>query len=96
MLIALVVGLGGLWIGACIWRRRYLKKKEALKHQNRQSGSAVHHSWGPDAAQRHLGSGPPIGSSPAVNDSRAAGSFMPGAQAAAVEEKPRRKFFGGR
>lgn len=30
MLVILVVGITGIWIGACIWRRKYLRKKDRL------------------------------------------------------------------
>jgi hypothetical protein len=28
MLVILVVGIAAIWIGACVWRRRYLRKKD--------------------------------------------------------------------
>jgi hypothetical protein len=40
MLVILVVGIAGIWIGACIWRRRYLRKRELQK----QAGATD--SWG--------------------------------------------------
>ncbi|KAM0457388.1 hypothetical protein ACHAPV_003300 [Trichoderma viride] len=40
MLVILVVGIAGIWIGACIWRRRYLRKRELRK----QAG--LTDSWG--------------------------------------------------
>lgn len=27
-LVIMVVGIVGIWIGACVWRRRYLRKKD--------------------------------------------------------------------
>ncbi|TPX16182.1 uncharacterized protein E0L32_004177 [Thyridium curvatum] len=27
-IVVMVVGIAGIWIGACIWRRRYLRKKD--------------------------------------------------------------------
>ena len=27
-LVVMVVAIAGIWIGACIWRRRYLRKKD--------------------------------------------------------------------
>lgn len=27
-LVVMVVGIAGIWIGLCIWRRRYLRKKD--------------------------------------------------------------------
>ncbi|KJZ72118.1 hypothetical protein HIM_08491 [Hirsutella minnesotensis 3608] len=29
MLVILVVGIAAIWIGACVWRRRYLRKKDS-------------------------------------------------------------------
>lgn len=40
MLVILVVGIAGIWIGACIWRRRYIRKRELRK----QAG--LTDSWG--------------------------------------------------
>ena len=88
MLVILVVGIAGIWIGACIWRRRYLRKKERQTTLGQKfSGSASHPSWGPNGA----GSG---SVAPAYTDeNRGQGVFMPGAQQNASvfeEEKPRR------
>ncbi|KAH7150389.1 hypothetical protein B0J13DRAFT_287876 [Dactylonectria estremocensis] len=48
MLVILVVGIAGIWIGACIWRRRYLRKKDRQRSLGQKhSGSASHPSWGP-------------------------------------------------
>ncbi|KAI1872830.1 uncharacterized protein JN550_003704 [Neoarthrinium moseri] len=30
MIVVVVVGIAGIWIGACIWRRKYLKKKDRM------------------------------------------------------------------
>ncbi|KAH9902053.1 hypothetical protein F4778DRAFT_106303 [Xylariomycetidae sp. FL2044] len=30
MIVIVVVGIAGIWVGACIWRRKYLKKKDRL------------------------------------------------------------------
>jgi hypothetical protein len=47
-LVILIVGISGIWIGACIWRRRYLKKKDRQSFiSQKHSGSARHPSWGP-------------------------------------------------
>ncbi|KAL7783887.1 hypothetical protein V8C37DRAFT_26325 [Trichoderma ceciliae] len=40
MLVILVVGIAGIWIGACIWRRRYVRSREL----RRQAGNTD--SWG--------------------------------------------------
>lgn len=39
-IVVLVVGIAGIWIGACIWRRRYIRKRELRK----QAG--LTDSWG--------------------------------------------------
>lgn len=49
MLVVLVVGIAGIWIGACIWRRRYLRRKDRQTSLGqKQSGSANRPSWGPN------------------------------------------------
>ncbi|KAI0176147.1 hypothetical protein GGR52DRAFT_347251 [Hypoxylon sp. FL1284] len=30
MIVVVVVGIAGIWVGACIWRRKYLKKKDRM------------------------------------------------------------------
>ncbi|KAI4867820.1 hypothetical protein F4820DRAFT_178438 [Hypoxylon rubiginosum] len=30
MIVIIVVGIAGIWVGACIWRRKYLKKKDRM------------------------------------------------------------------
>lgn len=48
MLVVLVVGIAAIWIGACIWRRRYLRNKDGQTSlDQKHSGSATHPSWGP-------------------------------------------------
>lgn len=50
-IVVVVLGIAGIWVGACIWRRRYLRKKDrqyalgkALGHpgNNRDSAPSVH------------------------------------------------------
>ncbi|KAL7942543.1 hypothetical protein V8C42DRAFT_331310 [Trichoderma barbatum] len=41
MLVILIVGITGIWIGACIWRRRYVRNREL----RRQAGGNTE-SWG--------------------------------------------------
>jgi hypothetical protein len=83
MLVILVVGIAAIWIGACIWRRRYLKKKDRQSTLGqKQSGSASHPSWGPGFSEP---SGV-LAVSPQTEDPAAKGSFMPGATAAALEK----------
>jgi len=52
MLVILVVGIAGIWIGACIWRRHYIKKKERAKALGKHAprSSAITASWGPGVA----------------------------------------------
>ncbi|KAL6693999.1 hypothetical protein J3F84DRAFT_378323 [Trichoderma pleuroticola] len=42
MLVILVVGIAGIWIGACIWRRRYVRRREL----RRQAVGGNTDSWG--------------------------------------------------
>lgn len=104
MLIVLVVAIAGIWVGACIWRRQYLKKKERQRTwAQKQSGSTNRPSWGPGdpratEAGQAMGTRPPIGSTPPSDDPRTAGVFMPKAQQSAVPEveteKPKKKRWG--
>lgn len=49
MLVVLVVAIAGIWVGACIWRRRYLRRKDRQTSLGqKQSGSASRPSWGPN------------------------------------------------
>ncbi|PFH63433.1 hypothetical protein XA68_10024 [Ophiocordyceps unilateralis] len=50
MLVVLVVGIAGIWIGACIWRRRYLRNKDQLMLSQRRPHVAASPSWGPAIA----------------------------------------------
>lgn len=92
MLVVLVVGIAGIWIGACLWRRRYLKKKDRQSTiGQKQSGSASHPSWGPGFAENAAAGAPnnvrdSLAATPQSEDARTRGSFMPGASAAALEE----------
>ncbi|EQL00643.1 hypothetical protein OCS_03646 [Ophiocordyceps sinensis CO18] len=48
MIVVLVVGIAAIWIGACVWRRRYLRKKDSqMSLPQKHSGSAANPSWGP-------------------------------------------------
>ncbi|KAH7312451.1 hypothetical protein B0I35DRAFT_56612 [Stachybotrys elegans] len=74
MLVILVVGITGIWVGACIWRRRYLRKRDRQATlTQKQSGSANHPSWGPDAA---------AAATAGTGNSAGPGIFMPGTAAA--------------
>lgn len=53
-LVIMVVAVIGIWIGACIWRRRYLKKKDRQYSLGmKQSGSTSRPSWGPGMDPEH-------------------------------------------
>lgn len=91
MLVVLVVGIAGIWIGACIWRRRYLKRKDRQSTLGqKQSGSASHPSWGPGFSEPNTG-GVTMVPSPQSDDPAAKGAFMPGATAAALEKGEEKK-----
>ncbi|PHH81882.1 hypothetical protein CDD82_7638 [Ophiocordyceps australis] len=48
MLVVLVVGIAAIWIGACIWRRRYIRKRDrqTIPPANQQQSDS-NPSWGP-------------------------------------------------
>ncbi|OLN96272.1 hypothetical protein CCHL11_04482 [Colletotrichum chlorophyti] len=77
MLVVLVVGIAGIWIGACIWRRRYLKKKDRMyelgKHAHKGPSGII------------AGSGVNVAQHGSV---AAPGQFMPGPAHDAYAEKP--------
>ncbi|CAN8099846.1 unnamed protein product [Discula destructiva] len=86
-IVIMVVGIAGIWIGAAIWRRHYLRKKDrqyALgKNLARHTGSGENpYGGGP---MGRSGSVRAVGTEPA--------SFMSGT-GNADDEKPRRKLFG--
>ncbi|TDZ41489.1 hypothetical protein CTRI78_v009593 [Colletotrichum trifolii] len=77
MLVILVVAIAGIWVGACIWRRRYLRRKDRMyelgKHAHKGPSGIIAGS-GVNVNQAGIVSGP--------------GSFMPGPPPSAYEEKP--------
>ncbi|KAF7563281.1 hypothetical protein G7046_g845 [Stylonectria norvegica] len=96
MIVILVVAITGIWIGACIWRRRYLRKKDRQSSLlQKHSGSASRPSWGPPAVDPSTG----VSSAPVPYDPAAYGSnqresqipFTAGTAAAALAEKPAKK-----
>ncbi len=98
MLVVIVVAIAGIWIGACIWRRRYLKRKDRMYELGKHSGSsaAAHASWGPGGTA-NVPYGDGVHSSPARSGVKSsttvsgAGMFMPAAATPAVyDEKARR------
>ncbi|WYZ42486.1 hypothetical protein EsH8_VI_000185 [Colletotrichum jinshuiense] len=77
MLVILVVAIAGIWVGACIWRRRYLRRKDRMYELGK------HAHKGP--------SGIIAGSSANVNQQgivSSPGQFMPGPPPAVYDEKP--------
>jgi hypothetical protein len=103
MLVILVVGIAGIWVGACIWRRRYLKKKDRMyelgKHSGSGSAAATHSSWGPGAGSAaHVPYGDGVRSAPPRPAQAVSGPgvFMPAAHRAAApapaiyDEKPKK------
>ncbi|KAM0432947.1 hypothetical protein ACHAPT_004652 [Fusarium lateritium] len=91
MLVILVVGIAGIWIGACIWRRRYLRKKDRQTSLGQKhSGSVSRPSWGPGIEAGEAGEAGPYNTGYDSNrDSN--GIMLPGAGAAVVEEKPKKE-----
>lgn len=89
MIVVLVVGITAIWVGACIWRRRYLKKKDRQSHLiQKHSGSASRPSWGPGMEASESGGIPYDDES----NRNSHGLMLPGAAAGApVEEKPKEK-----
>ena len=91
-LVVMIVAIVGIWVGACLWRRRYIRKKDrqtflAQKH----SGSASRPSWGPGIEGSTGPSSTPTPYDPAYDAQRnTQGVFTPtpGAAAAALAEKP--------
>ncbi|KAG9236271.1 hypothetical protein BJ875DRAFT_235859 [Amylocarpus encephaloides] len=56
MLVVLIIVIAGSWVGACIWRRAYLRKKERAFELR---PPAV--PWGPNQEQNMVGGfGPPV------------------------------------
>ena len=57
-LVVMVVGISGIWIGACIWRRRYLRKKDRQYALGKRLGAAGVGGGtttpGPDASSRSV------------------------------------------
>ncbi|GJC99177.1 Integral membrane protein [Colletotrichum higginsianum IMI 349063] len=77
MLVVLVVAIAGIWIGACIWRRRYLRRKDRMyelgKHAHKGPSGII------------AGSGVNVNQAGIINSP---GQFMPGPPSAVYDEKP--------
>lgn len=97
-LVIMVVAIVGIWVGACIWRRRYLRKKDRqFSLGQKHSGSASHPSWGPGVGpDAPPGEAPPVGydsqrNSHAILTASTGGAPMPPAtleSGTATPEKP--------
>ncbi|OTB06720.1 hypothetical protein M426DRAFT_106780 [Hypoxylon sp. CI-4A] len=81
MIVIVVVGIAGIWIGACIWRRKYLRKKDRMYELGKglPSNIAVN-------TQGNL-----VG--PGARDSNYSnpGAFMSGSGTAGDNEKPKKE-----
>ncbi|KAH8675958.1 hypothetical protein BX600DRAFT_190692 [Xylariales sp. PMI_506] len=76
MIVIVIVGIVGIWTGACIWRRKYLKKKDRMYELGKGLPSTV----AVNAQGRLVGPGAAQPSAP--------GMFMAGADQGAATEKP--------
>ncbi|KAL7629482.1 hypothetical protein AAE478_001002 [Parahypoxylon ruwenzoriense] len=82
MIVIIVVGIAGIWIGACIWRRKYLKKKDRMYELGKGLPSNVAIN-----TQGNL-----VGSGARDSDySNNPGMFMSGSGGAAYHEKPKKE-----
>ncbi|KAI1382040.1 hypothetical protein F4677DRAFT_12912 [Hypoxylon crocopeplum] len=82
MIVIIVVGIIGIWVGACIWRRKYLKKKDRMYELGKGLPSNVAVN-----TQGNL-----VG--PGARDSQYSnnqGMFMSGSGGAAYSEKPKKE-----
>ena len=79
MIVVVFVGITGIWVGACIWRRKYLKKKDRMYELGKGLPSTVAVN-----TQGNL-----VG--PGVRNDGRPGSFMPGPAPADIAEKPRKE-----
>ncbi|KAF5023677.1 hypothetical protein F66182_4243 [Fusarium sp. NRRL 66182] len=93
MIVILVVGIAAIWIGACIWRRRYLRNKDRQSSLGQKhSGSASRPSWGPGIEASESG-GIPYDNGYDDSNRNSNGLMLPGAAAGGApgEEKPKKK-----
>ncbi|KAI0890101.1 uncharacterized protein GGS22DRAFT_8486 [Annulohypoxylon maeteangense] len=81
MIVIIVVGIAGIWTGACIWRRKYLKKKDRMYELGKGLPSSVAVN-----TQGNL-----VG--PGARDSNysSQGAFMSGSGNAGYTEKPKKE-----
>lgn len=89
-IVILVVAIVGIWVGACIWRRRYLRRKDRAKGFGKHNSQSAFPA--PGGSNVHVGAAgsgaPPL----AGNDASPAGPgmFMP--NSASYDEKPKKKW----
>ena len=103
MLIILIIAIAGSWIGACIWRRRYLRRKDRQSAiGQKHSGSASRPSWGPAVtADRSALAQAAAMYGTDSSSARDRSSFVPGGAGGAntssvfEDEKPRKKWLVG-
>ena len=67
MLIVMFVGIVSIWVGACIWRRRYLKKKERMyeMRKNQAARTSGRGQWAPGSGVNVKSGGGVLNSAPA-------------------------------
>lgn len=90
-IVILVVAIVGIWIGACIWRRRYLRRKDRAKGFGKHTSQSAFPA--PGGSTVHVGA-PGSGAPPtAGNGANPAGPgmFMPNSTST-FEEKPKKKW----
>lgn len=92
MLVILVVGITGIWIGACIWRRRYIRKRDRQNSLGqKQSGSVRHPSWGPGVGSGSEAPDPAPAGYDSQRNSHAVLTAGAPASSSASQEKPAKK-----
>ncbi|KAI1459123.1 hypothetical protein F4805DRAFT_102464 [Annulohypoxylon moriforme] len=81
MIVIIVVGIAGIWTGACIWRRKYLKKKDRMYELGKGLPSSVAVN-----TQGNL-----VGSGARDSNYSNQGAFMSGSGGAGYTEKPKKE-----
>ncbi|KAM0281038.1 hypothetical protein ACHAQH_003767 [Verticillium albo-atrum] len=83
-IVILIVGIAGIWVGACIWRRRYLKRKDRSNQFGKHTSAT--------AFPAHGGSNAQVPGPGATEAQNGPGMFMPGGAAPGpYEEKPKKE-----
>lgn len=94
MIVVLVVGIAAIWVGACVWRRRYVRRRDRLslmtgggKPNPAGSPSASPTQW--DAPTSMTSQPPNLGIGAVDNrDPRNKGRFMPDSPAVGSSSSP--------